>query len=214
MRIGIDHRPTVLLTGFGPFPNVRRNASAVLAKRLALNARTALPHHQFVAAMLPTEWTRAPQILSNLYEQHNPALAIHFGVASNMRGFRIETEARNICRMSPDAMGSLPILDCICEGGAPSLAATTDGASTVEHLEALRFEAALSDDAGGYLCNAVFYRSLIEAKERGGHCKVGFIHIPADTKLQNILDYAAPGALEILKFALQTSASETALTSV
>lgn len=210
----LDPRPTVVLTGFGPFPGVRRNASASLVKRLAFKARIALPHYRFAAAVLPTEWTRAPGLLSELYERHEPTLALHFGVASNMRGFRIETEARNFCRMSPDAAGILPVLDCVCQDGAASLAATITVNSIVHHLEVQGFEAKLSDDAGGYLCNAVLYHSLVEARERGNRCKVGFIHVPADAKMRDIFDYAVPGALEILKFALQPLASETALTSV
>ncbi len=202
MRNGIDPRPTVLLTGFGPFPTVRRNASAVLARRLALNAQSALPDYRFKAAILPTEWTRAPQILGDLYQQYDPVLALHFGVASDMRGFRIETEARNVCRMSPDATGVLPVLDCLCEDGEPALAATIAVASIVEHLGSHGLEAALSDDAGAYLCNAVFYRSLVEANERGGRCKVGFIHVPADGTLRSILDHTVPGAMEIVKRAL------------
>ena len=208
----MNRRPTVLLTGFGPFRNVRRNASAALVRRLAREARLALPHCRFAVAVLPTEWARAPSLLSKLYERHAPALALHFGVASNMRGFRIETEARNFCRMSTDAAGSLPVSSCLCESGAPELAATIAVTAIARHLEAQGFEAKLSNDAGGYLCNAVFYHSLVEAKVRDECCKVGFIHVPADAKSQDIFDYAVPGALEILKFALQTSASETALT--
>jgi len=214
MRTARVSRPTVLLTGFGPFRNVRRNASATLVRRLAREARLALPHCRFAAAVLPTEWVRAPSLLSELYERHDPALALHFGVASNIRGFRIETEARNFCRMSTDAAGSLPVSGCLCESGAPELAATVSVADIARHLEAQGFEAKLSHDAGGYLCNAVFYRSLVEARVHGNRCKVGFVHIPVDSGTPEDAGRIASGALEILKFALQPSASHVALTSV
>ena len=214
MRSARVSRPTVLLTGFGPFRNVRKNASATLVRRLAREARLALPHCRFAVAVLPTEWVRAPSLLSELYERHAPALALHFGVASNIRGFRIETEARNFCRMSTDAAGSLPVSSCLCEGGAPELAATVAATAIARHLEAQGFEAKLSNDAGGYLCNAVFYHSLVEARVRGDRCKVGFIHIPVDSGTPEAAGRIVPGALEILKLALQPSASETALTSV
>ena len=54
-------RPIVLLTGFGPFPGVPENATAVLVPRLAKAARELFPTYDFVAEILPTEWTAAPQ---------------------------------------------------------------------------------------------------------------------------------------------------------
>jgi pyroglutamyl-peptidase len=214
MPFWTDPRPTVLLTGFGPFPGVRRNASAVLVKRLATCAQKALPHYRFAAAVLPTEWVAAPHLLSELYTRHDPVLALHFGVAPNMRGFRIEKEARNFCRPSPDAAGCLPVLDRVSADGAPTLASTIAAETIARHLDVHGYEAKLSDDAGGYLCNAVLYRSLVEAKARGGRCRTGFIHVASDAKRQDILDHTLPGALEILKSALESSLSETALTSV
>lgn len=165
----------------------------------------AMPHVRFVAAVLPTEWVRAPSELARLYDQHDPILAMHFGVASNMRGFRIETEARNSCRMSPDAIGALPPLALISEAGADTIPVTVDAKSIAQHLDERGYYATLSDNAGGYLCNAVLYHSLAEATRRGGRCKVGFIHIPADAAWVNVFNYAIFGAFEIVKIALERS---------
>ena len=209
-----NSHPTVLLTGFGPFPNVPRNASAVIVKRLAREARLALPHVRFAFAVLPTEWTRAPGLVSELHERHDPVLALHFGVASGMRGFRIETEARNFCRMSPDAAGGLPASNCICEGGASALATSVPATAVAQHLEAHGFEARLSDDAGGYLCNAVFYHSLLEASTRRDRCRVGFIHIPVEAGETEAVDRTVAGALEVLKFSLHHAPQDATLTSV
>lgn len=214
MPLWTDSRPTVLLTGFGPFPGVRRNVSASLVKWLAFKARFAMPRCRFVAAVLPTEWIHAPSVLVELYDRHDPVLALHFGVASNMRGFRIETEARNFCRMSPDAAGNLPAQACMSYDGAQTLPVTIDVKSIARRLDGKGYSAKLSDDAGGYLCNAVLYHSLVNAKERGDRCKVGFIHVPSDATLRDIVGYAVPGASEILKFALEPSQRAMALTSV
>lgn len=214
MPLWTDSRPIVLLTGFGPFPGVGKNVSGSLVRWLAFRARVILPHCRFVAATLPTEWIRAPSALAELYDRHDPVLALHFGVASNMRGFRIETEARNFCRMSPDAAGKLPALTQVSHAGAFSIPVTIDAKSISRHLNEKGYASALSDDAGGYLCNAVLYHSLIKAGERGGRCKVGFIHVPANAKLRDVFGYALPGAFEILRFALEPSQPATALTSV
>jgi len=209
-----DKRPTVLLTGFGPFPGVPENASADLVREIMPAARREFPDFRFVAAVLPTEWQRAPQLIEILHKRFRPLLALHFGVASGMRGFRIETEARNFCRMSPDAVGALPALTLISEADSEALPVTIDAKAAAQNLGEKGYHATLSSDAGGYLCNAVLYHSLAEAGRRGGRCKVAFVHVPAETRLQDTLGYAVPGALEILKFVLEASPSAIPLTSV
>ena len=201
----------VLLTGFGPFPGIPKNASCPLVRRLAFEARAAIPEFRFIAVVLPTEWMRAPQRLTELYRRYEPVLALHFGVASQMRGFRIETEARNFRRMSPDAAGVLPPTSRVCEEDIECRAARIDAKSIAAHLDQRGYHASVSDDAGGYLCNAVLYQSLTEAERSGDHCMAGFIHIAADIPLEDISDVAVPGALEIVKIALERSHPANAL---
>jgi pyroglutamyl-peptidase len=212
MAIRTARRAKVLLTGFGPFPGVRRNLSAALARKLAIEARSALPDLGFAAAVLPTEWARAPRILRDLYEQHDPLLTLHFGVASGAQGFRIETLARNVCRMSADAAGQLPAaLHVVEDAGDRNV--TLDAKSLVVHLKDCGIRASLSDDAGGYLCNAILYHSLCEAERRGGLCRVGFVHVTAHAAQPDDRDRLVSGALEILKSAAAGLRSGSVFTS-
>lgn len=206
-------RARVLITGFGPFPGVPTNVSCSLVRRLVFKARAALPDFRFVAAVLPTEWMRAPQRVTQLYKLHEPVLALHFGVASRMRGFRIETEARNFRRMSPDAAGALPLTSRVCEEDIQCRAAALDAPSIAAHLDRKGYYASLSNNAGDYLCNAVLYQSLLEVERRGSRCMAGFVHIPADLLPQDMLNLAVPGAVEIVKIALDRSRPRSALTS-
>lgn len=207
-------RPNVLLTGFGPFPGVRRNVSGSLVKRLGFRARVMRPQFHFVVAVLPTEWVRAPQIVAELYKRHDPVLALHFGVSSKAQGFHIETEAKNSCRMSADNVGNLPALTQVLNGDVGVRPVTINAEAIAARLNERGHDASLSDDAGGYLCNAVLYSSLVEAERRGGRCRVGFVHIPADAGLLNLFDFAVPGAFEILKFTIESQRPVAALTSV
>jgi pyroglutamyl-peptidase len=163
--------------------------------------------------MLPTEWEVAPQMLAELYERHDPVLALHFGVAAIKHGFQIETEARNFCRTSPDAAGCLPATSKVAEDGVDVRPVTIDAPAIAAHLSEKGYAVSLSDDAGGYLCNSVLYHSLVLAEKRGGVCPVGFIHIPTVVR-PPALQTGAAGVLEIIKFALEPEASEAALTSV
>ena len=47
-------------------------------------------------------------------------------------------------------------------------------------LRALGYPVALSDDAGGYLCDAVYFHALDHAAAIGSPAIVAFIHIPTD----------------------------------
>jgi pyroglutamyl-peptidase len=197
-------RPTILLTGFGPFPGIPTNVSADLVRALAKRARSTLTSYRIVSSILPTEWDRAPRLLASLHKHHAPVLALHFGVAMGARGFRLETEARNHRRASPDASGSLPASTSLSHEGAAVRAVTIAARSIAAKLESKGYPVSLSDDAGSYLCNAVLYQSLALAKENGGTCRVGFVHIPVDlSKPPLTLPVAVAGAFEIVKFALE-----------
>lgn len=168
---------TVLITGFGPFPAMPVNASATLARRLASAARRRFPSVRVVSSVLPTEWTAAPVRLAALYASHAPAIALHFGVSSLACGLEIERLAVNRCASKPDARGALPAGEHVRPGGAATLAASLPVADILARLAAMGLPASHSDDAGGYLCNALLYHSACHAGERAS--MAGFVHIPA-----------------------------------
>ena len=67
----------------------------------------------------------------------------------------------------------------LCRRSGPdALAATLPVDAIVKTLTEAGFAAAASDDAGGYVCNATFYRSLHADPE--GKRLVGFIHVPPE----------------------------------
>lgn len=173
-------RPVVLLTGFGPFPTVAANASAVLVPRIAELARRALPGITVIEQILPTEWAASLALIDELAGRHRPEVAIHFGVSSRAEGFEIETRARNVCTQSADASGALPDGPCVSPGGMEALPASLPASLIVERLRRRRLPARISRDAGGYLCNAVLYRSLENSRAYGTPGRSGFIHLPSD----------------------------------
>lgn len=198
-----EARHTILLTGFGPFPGIVDNASAHLVRRLARHARRALPDDRVTAAILPVDWLRAPRAISALHRRLNPTLALHFGVASNTTGFRLERIAANTCRSAPDAANALPSARLLIANVCESYRATVDTARIIAAVAAKGYPIEYSDDAGGYLCNAVLFHSLSEAQSRGDRCRVGFVHIPADLSGSELTRGSAlAGALEIVKQAL------------
>jgi pyroglutamyl-peptidase len=203
-------RPVFLLTGFGPFPGAPRNASSLLVEELARVAGRRLPGFAVHAETLPTEWRAGPERLAQLIDTYDPVVAVHFGVSHRARGFVVETRARNACHDALDACGAAPDTLCVAADGPTELSATLPTGLIVERLRRKGLPVQLSRDAGGYLCNAVLYHSLMEAKRREGRGigpKRGFIHIPdrlaaggGRRAAASLLDWdaAVEGGLEIM----------------
>jgi pyroglutamyl-peptidase len=172
-------RPTILLTGFGPFPSIGANATTVLVPHLAAAARRAFPGLRFSVHILPTEWIASLRLLADLTEELQPVVALHFGVSGRATGFEIETRGRNACSPSEDAAGELPIRECVTPGGPEYLRATIPAPHIVSRLRRQGIPARTSRDAGGYLCNALLYRSLEIARASNRGQRTGFVHLPA-----------------------------------
>lgn len=196
-------KPGVLLTGFGPFPGMPHNVSADLVERLAAVAGQRFQDHSFHDAVLDTEWSRMPEQLADLYREVTPVLALHFGVARSAREIRIERIARNSCRMDADAAGLLPAAASVIAGGPAEEETRLPLDRIYQRLRGKGLPVQISDDAGGYLCNAALYHGLAHCRACGGATQVGFIHVP--TKFQEPplgLSVALEACLEIIDVAL------------
>jgi pyroglutamyl-peptidase len=204
-----NSRPAVLLTGFGPFPGVEVNATVQLVSELREHASRRYPDRKIVSSVLSVDWEDGPAQSLQLIERHRPELILHFGVSERARGFVIETQARNACECARDACGSLPASERLDEEAPTVLAATLPCGAIVDRLRRARHPVSLSEDAGGYLCNAVFFRTLWAASPR---VRAGFIHVPSHlhpngARAQNdpslTMEKAVFGALEIVAACLE-----------
>lgn len=206
-----SRRKTVLITGFGPFPGIPANASAELVRRIAGAAGSRLGGYRVQSAVIPTLWREGPELLLRLLDEHQPALALHFGVSSRADGFAIEMRCRNVCSRIPDASGLPPPDACILADGPASLSSTLPVHYIVARLRRLGLPARISHDPGFYLCNALLYHSLLQSGEQRRPCRSGFIHVPdglvtargspsrrSKSRCRMTLDQAVEGGLEII----------------
>ena len=215
-------RPLVLITGFGPFPTVNANATSILVPRIAAATRRAVPGIAVAAHILPTEWEASLCLLDELASRLRPTLALHFGVSGRATGFEIETRGRNRCSPSEDAAGRMPVDACLSPGGPEYLPATLPAAHIVARLRRRGLPAQISRDAGGYLCNALLYRSLEISRLSGTPGRSGFVHLPANLVNERrpaleprslgrlSWDDVIEGSLEIVAAALGRPATPTA----
>lgn len=199
----ITASPRVLLTGFGPFPRVPENATATLVPAIAERARAELPHCQIFYDVLPVEWVRGREVAARLIAEHEPDLILHFGVSDQAQGFVIETVARKRCQCAADAAGELPPLELMELAATTMLPVSLPCDAILEELRAMALPVELSEDAGGYLCNAVLFNSLSDAHQ-GQH--IGFIHVPdglADGSANLSMEQAIAGGVKIVSACLE-----------
>jgi pyroglutamyl-peptidase len=166
----------VLLVGFGPFPGVPFNPSALLVKALSRRRRPALADVVCTTHVFATTYAAVDHDVPKLFAQQ-PDIVLMFGVAGRRRHLCIETRARNaLSVLYPDARGHRPQRDVIALHGPPALRGAAPFADLLGALRTSGFPARLSRDAGRYLCNYAYWRALEQA--RGSGALVQFIHIP------------------------------------
>lgn len=176
---------TILITGFGPFPGAPLNPTQVLVRTLA--HRRYSPGVRCIAHVFATSYQGVDQELPALLAREKPDALIMFGLASRARHIRIETQARNTLNsVVPDAAGAVP-RTCVIAAAAPAaLKLRVPAPRLVAAVRAAGMRAALSVDAGNYLCNYASWRAA-EAARNGTPRLVAFVHVPLRPALADLL---------------------------
>lgn len=107
-------------------------------------------------------------------------VVLMLGVAAGFAKWRVERMGKNACHAAPDADGCQPPGLVLVEDGPEQLAATLPVDRIAQALKEAGLPVVLSDDAGGYLCNALLYTTLHAARSLDLPAQIGFLHVPAD----------------------------------
>jgi pyroglutamyl-peptidase len=167
----------VVIAGFGPFPGAPVNPSGVSAQALVRRRRPALSGLHRTATVFATSYAAVDRVLPKLFAE-KPDIVLVFGLAGRRRHVCIETRARNaVSVLFPDASGHRPSQSVIKLGGPQALTGHAPFAQLVGAIRAHKVPARLSRDAGRYLCNYIYWRTLERAPK--GRPLVQFVHIPA-----------------------------------
>jgi pyroglutamyl-peptidase len=170
---------TILITGFGPFPGVPFNPTEPLVMALARLRDPALRNVRRVAHVFATSYAAVDRELPALLARERPDMLLMFGLAARRRHISIETRARNaISRAVADASGELPAASLIAPGARSALPLRAPAQRLLAAVRAAGMPAALSSDAGSYLCNYLCWRAGEAAARDGGPRLVAFVHVP------------------------------------
>jgi len=166
----------LLLTAFEPFNGETINPSLETARVIA---KVDFPDAQIDILELPVDRFQAIEITLNRIRNIKPDVVIMLGEGS--RRFRINPErvAINVDDFRiPDNSGNQPKGEPIVEGAPAAYFSTLPIYEIVERLQKAKIPAAISNTAGTYLCNRIFYSVMHFLAVEKLNTKAGFIHLP------------------------------------
>lgn len=165
---------TVLLTGFGPFGGGTANPSGDVLP-LVVDAWTR--PERLVTAVLPVEFGTSGDALRALLDAHRPSVVVALGLAQGRSAITPERVAVNLddARI-PDNAGGRPIDAPVVAGGPAGYFSTLPIKAIVHALRAAGVPASVSQTAGTFVCNHVFYGLMHHTA--GKPTRAGFIHVP------------------------------------
>ena len=172
-KCNLVRKPTLLVTGFEPFGNSTINPSQMLLEHLTPPEGWSLS-----TTTLPVESDNLGKVLEQTLSKISPNLIFCLGEARGETRMRVELWAQNLLNFGqPDNIGNTirnrrietKGLDFLFSGLCPNRmlqVLINKGISTL-----------VSEDAGAYLCNQLFY--TLSHQFRNSKTAVGFLHLPS-----------------------------------
>ncbi|MGO4580556.1 pyroglutamyl-peptidase I [Cupriavidus sp. 2TAF22] len=179
---------TVLLTGFEPFESEPVNPSWEAVRALDGERFGSAPGDPdspdaaiVVARQLPCVFGAANDAMADLLDALRPVLVIAVGQAGGRPEMSVERVAINVddARIADNA-GAQPVDVRIAEDGPAAYFASLPIKAIVRDMRAAGVPASVSQTAGTFVCNHVFYGLMHLLATQGVPAGVrgGFIHIP------------------------------------
>ena len=198
----------VMITAFEPFERETINPSLESARQMA---GVEFPGAALQVLELPVERHGAIGIALEALGELKPDIVIMLGVA--IARFRITPErvAINVDDFRiPDNAGNQPSGEPIVDGGPVGYFSTLPLRPIVDRLLKAGIPSAISNSAGTYLCNRLFYSVMHHIATKGLSTAAGFIHVPyqhemALAKYPDILSMARETIVEGVRLAIEVS---------
>ncbi len=168
-------RPTILLVAFEPFGGEALNPAW---EAVAMLHGRRVAGHRIVARCLPVAFGTSLRVLRAALRDTRPRLVLAVGQAGGRAAISLERVAINVddARI-PDNAGLQPIDEPVVPGGPAAYFTTLPVKAMLVALRQAGIPAEVSQTAGTYVCNHVFY-GLMHALRRRPGVAAGFIHVP------------------------------------
>jgi pyroglutamyl-peptidase len=169
-------KTNILLTGFEPFLDFKRNPSLEACKLLeGMNYNG----YEVVVEELPMRYKEIREIIRGLVDKHQPAAVIATGVSSKAPDICVERVAINIGSADGGPNFGFDTLDQVLNPVGPEAYwSTLPIRDIVDVIKSNGIPARISNTAGTQGCNLVFYHLMDYLVEKELDIPAGFIHIP------------------------------------
>jgi pyroglutamyl-peptidase len=166
-----------LVTGFDPFGGSHVNPSWQAVQ--ALDGRV-IAGRRVIGAEVPTIFGQSLLRLAELVEQHQPELVVCTGQAGGRGALSLERVAINVndARI-PDNAGGQPVDTPVVAGGPAAYFTSLPIKAMLAALLREGINAEVSQTAGTFVCNHVFYGLMhLLAQPRFHGVRGGLVHVP------------------------------------
>ncbi|MFP9193339.1 peptidase [Natrialbaceae archaeon A-CW1-1] len=184
-----------LLTGYEPIHVFKSNPSGEVAAEL--NERT-VSGTNIVGSVLRNNFDTVGNRISELIDEHNPAIVICLGLGSKAKSITVERVAinKNDTTSVPDTNGNLPRNEAISANDSDAYFSTLPLTDIVSKLLDSGIPARISNSAGTHCCNNIFYSAREHLDKIDEDVPCGFIHLPITPEMaanEGQRNYAASG---------------------
>lgn len=167
-----------LLTGFEPFSDLEKNPSQQIVEDIT-SRWTGHDDFDLTTAVLPVDYVAADSCLLDLIHQQQPDVVLLLGVATRRTGIFLERVTLNLDDSKQfDNAGVKRSGTPIIPGGPAAYFSTLPLEELRDGLAQRGYPVEISNHAGTFLCNHVFYRVANEIQKLHSHTVNGFIHVP------------------------------------
>jgi pyroglutamyl-peptidase len=198
----------LLLTAFEPFAGEGINSSLETARAMK---QIQFPDALVRVVELPVDRFRAVALALGLLREERPDVMILLGEAGGRYRITPERIAINVDDFRiPDNAGNQPSDEPIIEGGPVAYFSTLPIRAITNRLNKAHIPAAISNTAGAYLCNRLFYSVMHSISVEAMSTAAGFIHMPylhnqAIDKYPDVPSLSRESLVEAVRLAIEVS---------
>ncbi len=165
-----------LVTGFEPFGGEKVNPSWRAVR--GLDGKV-IGNFEVIAREVPTVFGKAGAFIARVIDEVKPDVVISVGQAGSTPAIKVERFALNLDdARGHDNEGNQPEDRAIAQDGPVGYWATVPVKKIVKAINDAGIPAVVSNSAGTFVCNHVFYSALHHVASKGLAVRVGFIHVP------------------------------------
>jgi pyroglutamyl-peptidase len=173
---GIEAAPRVLVTGFEPFGGESVNPSWEVARALH---GAQIAGAQVSALQLPCRFGESGEVLARALARSPVAVVMALGQAASRTDLSVERVAINVDDAPmPDNGGGQPIDQPVIAGAPAGYFSSLPIKRIVAAMRAAGVPASVSQTAGTFVCNHLFFTLAHLIATRHPQMRGGFIHLP------------------------------------